>query len=124
PGQNDSIDEAKAAAAWIIENIGSDTPVHLNAFHSNHKMENVAQTPNSMLERLRTVYAGAGLNYVYIGNTISEYQNTFCPKCRSLLINRTYSFGEAINLERDGEDFVCSHCGTAVPIICPIDIDF
>ncbi|WNY22997.1 hypothetical protein MmiHf6_02930 [Methanimicrococcus hongohii] len=124
PGQNDGIEEAKAAAAWIFENVGPETPVHLNAFHPNYKMEDVAATPGSTLDLLRNVYVDAGMDYVYIGNMISEYQNTFCPKCQSFLISRVYSFGESVELERNGDDFVCACCGNMIPIVCPEDIEF
>ncbi|WP_318784950.1 AmmeMemoRadiSam system radical SAM enzyme [Methanimicrococcus hacksteinii] len=124
PGKNDGEDEAEKAAAWILENLGEETPVHLNAFQPHYRMEDVGPTPGSVLEKLRAVYTKAGLNYVYIGNMISEYQNTFCPECGSLLISRLYSFGERENLNRDEHGFYCASCGRKIPIFCPEDIDF
>ncbi|WNY28415.1 hypothetical protein MmiEs2_06000 [Methanimicrococcus stummii] len=124
PGQNDTVEEAESASSWIVQNIGAETPVHLNAFFPHHQMENVMKTSDSVLEKLRTVYMNAGLDYVYIGNTISEYQNTFCPQCQALLVSRVYTFGESIDLEKDDDGFLCAVCGCRIPIICPGDIDF
>ncbi len=125
PGQNDRVEEAEKAAAWIVQNLGAETPVHLNAFRPHHKMEDVKPTSSALLEQLRSVYMNAGLDYVYIGNTISDFQNTYCPECGSLLINRIYSFGESTSeLERSGGEFKCVWCGRIIPVVCPDDVDF
>ncbi|MBZ3934970.1 AmmeMemoRadiSam system radical SAM enzyme [Methanimicrococcus blatticola] len=125
PGQNDGIEEAESAASWIIQNLGAETPVHLNAFLPHHQMEDIKSTSSAILERLRSIYMNVGLNYVYIGNTISDFQNTYCPECRSLLINRIYSFGESTaDLDRIGDEFRCGRCGRIISLICPNDIDF
>lgn len=125
PGQNDGVEDAETAAAWIVQNLGAGTPVHLNAFRPHHKMEDVRPTPGALLEKLRSIYMNAGLEYVYIGNTLSDFQNTSCPGCQSLLINRVYSFGESTEgLERSGGEFKCVRCGQIIPLICPDDVDF
>ncbi|MDR2944984.1 MAG: AmmeMemoRadiSam system radical SAM enzyme [Methanosarcinales archaeon] len=125
PDRNDGEIEAETAAVWIVQNLGAETPVHLNAFLPNHKMENASPPSGALLKRLRSIYMNAGLDYVYIGNTLSEFQNTSCPDCGALLINRVYSFGEsAPELERFGAAFKCGRCGRILPLICPNDIDF
>lgn len=124
PGENDDSEEAKAAAQWICEAIGNETPVHLNAFHPSHQMENICTTPTGTLERLREIYLKAGLQYVYIGNTLSDFSDTSCPDCGSLLISRSYTFGTAEEaLTKNGTDYFCS-CGRKIPLICPADVDF
>lgn len=124
PGQNDSVEEAKKASEWIVSNLGKETPVHLNAFRPHYKMENIKQTPGSTLEQTRAVYLNAGLEYVYIGNTISDFQNTYCPACNALLVSRLYSFGESVHLKRTDGGFYCSECGKKIPIFCPSDVCF
>jgi pyruvate formate lyase activating enzyme len=64
------------------------------------------------LEQARTVALSAGLEFVYIGNVPGhEGENTFCPNCRKLLIQRTgYMVGE-MHL-KGGK---CTYCGTLIP---------
>ncbi|MDY0266912.1 MAG: AmmeMemoRadiSam system radical SAM enzyme [Methanimicrococcus sp.] len=124
PGMNDDVSEAKAAAEWISSRLGKEVPIHLNAFLPHYKMEQTPRTPDSTLNKIRAVYQSAGLDYVYIGNTISEYKNTYCPNCQALLINRVYSFGESVHLEKSENEFVCSNCRQKVPLFCPPDIHF
>lgn len=125
PNQNDGAAEAEKAAAWIVQNLGAETPVHLNAFRPHHKMEDAGTTSGVLLERLRSIYMSAGLAYVYIGNTISDFHNTYCPECGTLLINRVYSFGESTpELNRTGGEFKCVRCGRIIPIVCSEDVDF
>lgn len=129
PGENDTDEEAEKAAEWILQNLGKETPVHLNAFSPHHLMENTPPTPNSTLDQIRQIYVNAGLEFVYVGNTISEYQNTFCPDCGALLINRIYTFGESADLEKETDAngktiYYCSKCSRLIPILCPDDVDF
>jgi pyruvate formate lyase activating enzyme len=50
----------------------------------------------------------AGLNYIYIGNLISEkFENTYCPSCKKLLIERR---GYNI-IENNIIESKCKFCG-------------
>jgi len=118
PNQNDSIDELEKMAEWIFSHLGSETPVHLTAFKPHFKMMNEPETPVSLLERARAVFLTAGLEYVYIGNVASDYQNTYCPNCHTLLAYRRLLFGEAVNLKREKGMCFCSSCNRKIPFIC------
>jgi pyruvate formate lyase activating enzyme len=124
PNHNDSIDELEKLAKWIASNLGSETPVHLTAFKPHFKMKNEMETPVSSLERARAIFLTAGLEYVYIGNVMSDYQNTYCPNCHTLLASRRLLFGEAVHLKREGGTYACSYCGHKIPFICSEDEDF
>jgi pyruvate formate lyase activating enzyme len=53
-------------------------------------MKNLPATSLRTLETARKIAMGEGLNYVYIGNVASkEGQNTYCPDCKGLLIERS-----------------------------------
>ena len=121
PNQNDSVHELEKLAEWIFSHLGSETPVHLTAFKPHFKMKDVSETPVSLLERARAVFLTAGLEYVYIGNAVSEYQNTYCPDCHALLAYRRLLFGEAVNLKRKNDDYFCSYCNRKIPFICSED---
>ena len=52
-------------------------------------MRNLPPTPLETLDLARRIAMDEGMHYVYIGNIASkEGQNTYCPKCRKLLIER------------------------------------
>jgi len=56
------------------------------------------------------------LDYVYIGNVRHEKENTYCPRCKELLIRRFGFFVEEINIERKGLRFFCPNCKKRIPI--------
>jgi pyruvate formate lyase activating enzyme len=89
PTLNDRPEQLRVLARWIAANLGTDTPLHFSAFHPRYKMRHLPSTSVQTLELARTVARAEGLNYVYIGNVASqEGQNTNCPKCGALLIER------------------------------------
>ncbi len=56
----------------------------------------------------------AGLKYVYLGNVPhGEYENTFCPGCGELLIERI-GFSTRSHYAKDGK---CPKCGITVPLV-------
>jgi pyruvate formate lyase activating enzyme len=90
PGLNDSDAEFHALAGWIKENLGAEVPLHFTRFHPAHLLKNLPMTPVPTLERAKAIADSAGLHYVYIGNVPGlEAQNTYCPGCRKLLVERT-----------------------------------
>lgn len=87
PGLNDSNEELRAMAEFIVTDLGRHVPWHLSAFHPDYKMIN---TPATSIETLKHAYKigkEAGLFYVYMGNVSSPSQ-TRCPECDTLLIER------------------------------------
>ncbi|MBL7106256.1 MAG: AmmeMemoRadiSam system radical SAM enzyme [Phycisphaerae bacterium] len=90
PGENDSNDELKQIADFIVNSAGPDTPWHISRFFPQYKYDKAPPTPLKTLENAAEIGRSAGLRYIYIGNIPSDqYQNTFCYKCGSLLIERT-----------------------------------
>ena len=90
PGFNDSNDEIRAAADFIA-GVSPDIPWHVTAFHQDYKMTGPDNTPVETLIRAAETGYNAGLNYVYAGNIpgrVGRYENTFCPQCKNVLIER------------------------------------
>jgi pyruvate formate lyase activating enzyme len=77
-----------------------------------YKLRNLPPTPVSTVEKARAVALSSGLEYVYIGNIPGhEGENTFCPKCKKVIIQRTgYMVGE-IHMKRGK----CGYCGKPIP---------
>jgi pyruvate formate lyase activating enzyme len=112
PTKNDEMSVVKEMCLWIKKELGADTPIHFSRFYPLYKLRSLPPTPVSTLEKARTVALSSGLEYVYIGNIPGhEGENTFCPRCKKLLIQRTgYMIGE-VHL-KGGK---CGYCGKPIP---------
>jgi pyruvate formate lyase activating enzyme len=111
PGLNDSDAELQALAAFIVANLGADTPWHVSRFHPTHHLTDRPRTPPETLRRAREIGRAAGLRYVYEGNVPGlGGENTCCPSCGKLLIER-HGYAIAANMIRNG---TCPGCGAAI----------
>jgi pyruvate formate lyase activating enzyme len=112
PTKNDEMSMVREMCLWIKKELGADTPVHFSRFYPLYKLRTLPPTPVSTLEKVRTLALSAGLEYVYIGNIPGhEAENTFCPKCKKMVIQRTgYMVGE-VNLKAGK----CKFCGKPIP---------
>jgi len=114
PGHNDSIDEVKKFCSWVVESLGSDTPVHFSRFHPDHRMINIPMTPMETLLRIYDIAKKAGILYPYLGNVPhGNYENTICPNCGNLCVERHGYSVKLVGLS--GEK--CAKCGSAIPVI-------
>jgi len=109
PGLNDDDEQLAAFSTWAV-NIDPDIPVHFSRFHPDWRMLDRPATPIKTLEKAHHIATSAGLRYVYLGNVASRHENTFCPKCNTLVIERAgFRTGKRGN--------VCSRCGYIVPVV-------
>jgi pyruvate formate lyase activating enzyme len=91
PGFNDSSDELMEAGRFIAS-VSTDIPWHVTAFHPDYKMIEPAPTPIRTLLRAAEIGEEAGLRHVYAGNIpgrVKNYEDTRCPKCQAVLVERT-----------------------------------
>jgi len=114
PGYNDSLNEVKDFLKWVVEKLGSETPVHFSRFHPDYNMPDIPRTPMETMLKIYSVAKEIGVLYPYLGNVLQgEYENTFCPKCNNICISRA---GYSVNL--DGlKDKKCEKCGYILPIL-------
>jgi pyruvate formate lyase activating enzyme len=91
PSLNDSERDISALADWVGENVGLDVPLHFSAFHPSHKMQTIPSASIETLERAKSIAAGKGLRYVYLGN-VQKPQCTSCPTCASEVLLRVNYF--------------------------------
>jgi pyruvate formate lyase activating enzyme len=108
PGINDQNVELKEMANWICDRLGSDTPWHVTRFVPHFRLAHLSPTPVARLERAREIGLEAGLKYVYLGNVPGHpAENTYCPGCGKLLIERqNYRI-----LQNHLEGNCCGYCG-------------
>jgi pyruvate formate lyase activating enzyme len=90
PTLNDKPEEIRELCWWVKSNLGRETPLHFSRFSPRYKMLHLPATSPKTLDMAREIATSEGLDYVYIGNIRSKVgQNTYCPGCEGLLIERS-----------------------------------
>jgi len=105
PGDNDSSEELTQIATFISKNLGVNTPWHISAFHPDFKVQDKEATSLEMLNRAYKIGKEARLEYIYMGNVLSD-GITFCPKCGIELIKRV-GYKVVENRLVDGKCYKC-----------------
>jgi len=104
-GQNDDASEMENQVKWIASELGKDVPFHLSRYFPMYKRDDPT-TPHETLI-MHYEIASKYLNYVYLGNTMSETgQNTKCPDCGTIVTKRTGYHIQNINIS-NGRCAVC-----------------
>ncbi|MGQ9365714.1 AmmeMemoRadiSam system radical SAM enzyme [Azospirillum sp. ST 5-10] len=112
PGENDGDAELDAMTGWIAEHLGPEVPLHLTAFHPDHRMLDKDRTPHATLVRAHAIARRNGLHHVYLGNVDDPARAaTHCAGCGARLIGRR---GYAITDWRLDAHGACQACGTAL----------
>jgi len=112
PDWTDDMNEIKEMCKWLNSNGFQNTPLHFSRFHPLHKLTNLPPTPVETLDKARKTAMDAGLKYVYIGNVPgSAAQNTYCPNCKKLLVERK-GFQITQNLLKKS---ACPFCNNRIP---------
>jgi pyruvate formate lyase activating enzyme len=113
PGFNDSAEELKSIAKFIAS-VSPEIPWHVTAFHHDYMMADNNDTNARMLMNAGNIGKEAGLYFVYAGNLpgmVGDLENTYCPGCGELLIERK-GFRIVRNNLMDG---TCKKCGSRIP---------
>jgi len=109
PGINDSENELQKIAEFLA-GIDRGMPWHISAYFPQYKSD----IPPTSIEKINIAIGigkKAGLKYVYGGNIPgSTYENTYCPKCNNLLIERA-GFSVSGNKLKKG---LCQNCGDRI----------
>jgi len=115
PTFSDSVKTLKDIAGFIKKELGAETPWHISRFSSSISWQ-LHHLPDTPLETLREAYEigkKAGLKYVYTGNAPGmPSEDTFCPKCNALVIDRT-----GFMVYRHDKEGKCLKCGQDLNLI-------
>lgn len=114
PGFNDSEEELKEAAKFLVS-VSHDIPWHVTAFHKDYKMTDPDNTSAEKLIRAAEIGYEAGLRFVYAGNLpgfVKNYENTYCPNCHKLLVERYGYRISDYNITPEGR---CPNCSLNIP---------
>lgn len=109
PGYNDSEAQLRDIAEFLA-GVSKDMPWHISAFYPTYKL---TDAPHTSVEALRLglkVGREAGLKHIYGGNIPGESENTICPVCGLVLIERL-GYRVMKNSITDGR---CPQCGSAI----------
>jgi AmmeMemoRadiSam system radical SAM enzyme/AmmeMemoRadiSam system protein B/AmmeMemoRadiSam system protein A len=118
PGFNDSTEELRRIARFLVS-VSPDIPWHVTAFHKDYRMTDPEATPASTLIRAAEIGTAEGLRFVYAGNLpgrVGDWETTWCPSCRTPLIER---FGYLVRAYRITPTGCCPQCQTRIPGIWP-----
>ena len=113
PDFNDSNEELWDAARFLVS-VSADIPWHVTAFHPMYKHNHTPPTLAETLQRATEIGQEAGLRYVYAGNLpgrVGSLENTYCPHCHELLIERRGYYVMKNKLQKDA---VCPTCGEII----------
>jgi len=114
PGRNDSEAELRELVGFVA-GLGRETVLHFSRYFPRHRATEPA-TPAEALARAAAI-AREKLYYVYLGNiaTTPEDRDTFCPRCRSKLVDRSDYSGRLVGVT-EGK---CTSCGRDVDLVLP-----
>ena len=114
PGLNDSEEDVGRFCEWVRDTLDPDVPVHFTRFHPDFEMTDVPMTSVDTVMRCREIGMERGLNYVYVGNVLTEDgNNTYCPECGKAVVKRLGYLVDVVGLDGDR----CSNCGHRIPVI-------
>ncbi|MDD3466079.1 MAG: AmmeMemoRadiSam system radical SAM enzyme [Campylobacterales bacterium] len=112
-GKNDSDKEIEEICKFI-KSIDREIPLHFSAFHGAYKMKDVPPTSHETLNRAYDIAKDLHLEYVYVGNILDdERQNTYCPACGELVIERSGYLGEHVENKMVRTNH-CPRCGYTI----------
>jgi len=111
PGLNDGRDEIERMCRWLARELGGDVPLHFSRFAPTFMLKNVPPTPPAKLQEARRIAMDAGIRFCYIGNLVSDAENTYCPSCGKRLLRRLM-----FSVENEGmKGNHCKYCRALIP---------
>jgi pyruvate formate lyase activating enzyme len=111
PSWTDDMDMIKRMCGWLASNGFSDTPLHFSRFMPLYKLTQLPPTPLNILISAHDIAIKEGLKYVYVGNIpMSQYENTSCPSCAKLVVERRGYTIQQKNIEKGK----CKFCGSVI----------
>jgi pyruvate formate lyase activating enzyme len=109
---NDRFSIFEDIAKRILDEIGDEIPWHITRYFPAYKFKE----PETDIKKMEEIIEGIknlGFKYVYIGNVpYHKYNNTYCPNCSNLLIER----GIMEVIENKLKDKKCPFCNFEINI--------
>lgn len=118
PTVTDDMEEIRAMAIWIRDNLGADTPVHLIRYRPAFRMKNLPMTSLPVIRQALQVAREVGLTFVvpYLieGHSpetlaIEDFNTVKCPNCGKPLVRIQSKDGVPVT-ERNVVEGRCKWC--------------
>lgn len=106
---NDDLRELEELFKWLAK-LDKGIPLHLTRYYPQYKMTNPPTNIDTLMEAKEL--ANKYLDYIYVGNVWGFDNNTNCPECGNLIVDRTLKIN-AVGL--DGTK--CAKCGYEINIV-------
>jgi len=113
PKYGDDLEHFKKLVRWVVDELGNDVPFHILRFFPTYKVLDLPETPIQTLDKAFEIAKEEGLKFVYLGNVPGYKENTYCPNCGELLVERFGLFATRVNLSKNK----CPKCGTKINIV-------
>ncbi|MHA1199869.1 MAG: radical SAM protein, partial [Candidatus Heimdallarchaeaceae archaeon] len=108
-------EEARKLADWIKTELSPSVPLHLARLLPAHRLKELNPTSINLLEEAFNAAKEVGLQFVYLDNVPDhDSNNTYCPNCNELLIQRTSTLTELRRISLTGN---CNKCETQLNIV-------
>jgi len=109
PGRNDTDDELKRLADFVLTELGAAVPLHFTAFHPDYRLLELTRTPKRSCTNARDIALRAGLLNVYTGNIDDEVgQSSYCVECGAMVLLRHGYEVSGVGLN---DKSCCKRCG-------------
>lgn len=112
PEIGDSMEKVRELVEWIKGKLGEDTPLHFLRFFPAYMVKDLPPTPLESLENAYQIAKEDDMEYVYLGNVGDRRNNTYCPECGELLIER----GGMQTVENRIKEGKCPSCGADINV--------
>ena len=104
---NDNLVILSEIGKRILKELGDATPWHLTRYFPAYKFSEPS-TPIKFLEDAYQMAKDIGLKFAYLGNIPGhKHENTYCPECDKLLIQRDGMSTKKICIDKD---MICQNC--------------
>jgi pyruvate formate lyase activating enzyme len=114
PTVNDSEEELRGIARWMVSALGPDTPWHVTRFFPYLEFSDLPSTPLETLHRAVEIGREEGLQFIYLGNVDQPGgEDTICPDCGEVAVHRS---GYAVASRRTREG-ACARCGRDLNLV-------
>ena len=105
-------DHFKRLIGLILRQIVNDMAMDFNTYQPDFQMPDLLVPRNEVLSQTQEPTLQADVNYVDIGNVHHIVtQSSYCPKCHTLLIQRSWHLKTIRNMEVNR----CAHCNSRIP---------
>lgn len=104
------MEKVEELVKWITDSLGKETPLHFLRFFLAYKVMDLPSTPFETLDKSYKIAKDLGMKYVYLGNVRDKRNNTYCPECGELLIERS-GMSMRGSYIKDGK---CPICGATI----------